>query len=116
MLQQRNRLRRSADLQRVRQAGKALRHPLMVLLLLANDQPVNRFAVVASRRIGNAVIRNRAKRLIRESIRLTIPQTKPGWDCVLIAREPINQAAFCDVQTAVQRLLQRASLIIENKS
>jgi ribonuclease P protein component len=111
MLQPNNRLRRTADLKRVRQAGKALRHPLLVFIWLATDQPVNRFAIVASRRIGNAVTRNRVKRLIRESVRLSLPNVRSGCDCVFIAREPIIRATYREIETAVYQLLYRANLV-----
>lgn len=111
MLQSHYRLRRSSDLDRVRQEGDTWRHPLIVYLACENEQDTSRFAFVASRRVGNAVQRNRARRLMREAIRQHLDDIQSGWDCILIARPPILQADFAEVETAVLQLLGRAKLL-----
>lgn len=111
MLQSTHRLRRPADVARVRQHGKSRRHPLLIFLVLPNELNVSRFAFVASRRVGKAVQRNRAKRLLREAVRLQLNSIAPGWDCVLIARPSLAKAHFVDVETAVRQCLKRAKLL-----
>lgn len=111
MLQKRFRLRHSADLQHVRQLGQSWRHPLVVLLVQGNDKPVSRFAFVAGKRTGNAVTRNRVKRLLREAIRQQLTEVEAGWDCMLIARNPSAGASYMEVETAVTQLLTRANLL-----
>lgn len=114
MLQSSHRLRRPADIKQVRQAGNSWRHPLVILLARSNSLDVSRFAFVASRHVGKAVKRNRAKRLLRESVRVHLPEIQPGWDLVLIARPLLPQAAYGEVETAVTQLLQRAKLLVEH--
>lgn len=111
MLQKPYRLRRSVDVKRVRQQGKGWRHPLAILLVTKNDQDVSRFAFTASRGVGKAVMRNRAKRLLREAFRLHLGEVASGWDCVFVARAATAQASFADVETAVLQLLARANLL-----
>lgn len=60
--------------------------------------------------MGGAVQRNRAKRILRESMRALFPTIPAGWDLILIARAPLLQAHFQDVKAAVQELLRRAGL------
>ena len=115
MLQSHHRLRRSADLERVRQEGGTWRHPLIVYLACKNEQDASRFAFVASRRVGNAVQRNRARRLMREAVRKHLDDIQPGWDCILIARQSILQTNFVEVETAVLQLLNRAKLLKVSK-
>lgn len=115
MLQPRHRLRHSADVQRVRRQGRSWRHSLVVFLLMPNDRPVSRFAFIASRRIGNAVARNRVKRLMREAVRVNLAHVLPGWDGVFIARSPLAQADFADVEVAVRQLLRRAGVWLESE-
>jgi len=71
---------------------------------------VTQVGVSASRSMGGAVQRNRAKRLLRESMRAIVPSIPAGWDIILIARAPLLQAHFLDIKTAVQGLLRRAGL------
>jgi ribonuclease P protein component len=53
----------------------------------ADDTPLIRVGFTATRKVGGAVVRNRAKRRMREAARLLLPQlAKPGFDYVLIAR------------------------------
>jgi ribonuclease P protein component len=105
------RLASSADFKRVRRYGKSFAHPLVVLIALPNDLELTRFAVAAGRSVGNAVDRNRAKRLIRAALHPLIPSIKPGWDIVCIARRPLPGVKCQDVQSALTGLLQRAHLI-----
>lgn len=112
MLQYKYRLRRSSDLERVRREGDVWRHPFIVFLACKNEQlDESRFAFVASRRVGNAVQRNRIRRLMREAIRQHLDDIHPEWDCILIARPQILQANFAEVETAVLQLLRRAKLL-----
>jgi ribonuclease P protein component len=114
MLPQEFRLRRSDDLKRVRQHGRSRRHPLLILVINSNKMQTSRFAFVASRRVGTAVTRNRVKRLMRESVRLSLDQIESGWDCLIIARPSIAKASFDEVQSALSQLLSRANLLCDS--
>ena len=64
-------LRRSADFQKVYRQGKRYDGVLMTAFVLPNKLSHNRFGITASRKaVGNAVDRNRARRLLRETFRL----------------------------------------------
>jgi ribonuclease P protein component len=110
-VQRRFRLKRSSDFQRVRRFGRAYTHPLAVLIALPGDQEHSRFAVSAGRSVGSAVERNRAKRLLRESLRSLHREILPGWDIVILARQPMRSASFHETAQAVQTLLTRAGLL-----
>ncbi len=116
MLPKRYRLQRSSDLQRVRQRGQSWRHPLAILLVTTNDLEVSRFAFAAGRSVGGAVVRNRAKRLLREAVRLNLAKINPGFDCLLIGRQAMVGASYGQVETAVLGLLNRAELSTETTS
>lgn len=112
MLPQRMRLRQATDIALIRKEGQSWRHPLLILLARQNNIEVSRFGMIASRRIGNAVVRNRAKRLLRESVRADLDLIKPGWDCLLIARRAMTTVGFAEVQTAVHHLMEQANLLV----
>ena len=95
----------------MRREGRSWAHPLLVLCALPNDLEHNRFGFSVSHWVGKAVIRNRAKRLMREAIRLRQGEIKEGWDLVFIARNPIREASFKQMDQAVEQLLRRAGLL-----
>lgn len=113
-MKRRFRLTRTADFKRVRRLGKSYAHPLIVLITLPNELEQPRIAVAAGRRVGNAVLRNRAKRLIRAAVSHLITSITPGWDILIIARKPIVEATFQDTEQAVSNLLHRSHLINKN--
>ena len=83
-------LRSSRDFQRVYEGGKRYDGRVMVAFLHPNDLPHHRFGITASRKvIGNAVERNRAKRLLRETFRLSgveLESLQIKYDWVLNAK------------------------------
>jgi ribonuclease P protein component len=113
-VQRKFRLTNSNDIQRVRGLGKSFSHPLVVLVVLPNDMTLSRIGVIASRAVGGAVQRNRAKRRLREAIQPLLASIEPGWDLILIARQSVGQARFEKIQSALAALLQRASLLNGN--
>jgi len=110
MLQKPHRLRESTKFTEIRRKGKSSAHPLAVLITLPNGKPVTRFGFSVSRRIGRAVKRNRVKRLLREAVRLRILDIEPGFDVVVIARNPIRDASFTAVEEAMEHLLRHSGL------
>lgn len=113
-MQRQFRLTRSDDFKRVRRSGKSYAHPLVVLIAQASEAHHLRVGVAAGTTVGNAVHRNRAKRLLREAMRPMLPRLAPGWDLVLIARPPIVAASLEQVGSALASVLGRAGLISSN--
>jgi ribonuclease P protein component len=117
------RLTRSTDLKRVRNNGKSYAHPLVVLIALrstedrlrevshSGEAPRSGVGVIAGRSVGGAVQRNRTKRLLREAMRALLPVLRPGWDLILIARQPLLKATFQQAQAALSQLMRRADLL-----
>ena len=108
------RLTRSSDIERVRRLGRSYPHPLVVLIAAPNQLDQVRVGVAAGRSVGTAVIRNRAKRLLREAARPLIPHLKPGWLILLLARNPLAEASFSETSTALRTLLRQAHLFNDN--
>lgn len=104
-------LRRGAEFQTVWDEGKSWSHPLVVLRARANGMDKTRFGFVAGKKVGIAVRRNRAKRLLREAVRKRLASIVRGWDLVLIARSGAEQAEFKNVDDAVEHVLKRAHLL-----
>jgi ribonuclease P protein component len=83
----------------------------MVLNAARNSESQTRCGFITSKKVGNAVHRNRARRLLREAVRLRLPNIMPGWDLVWIARASISQAPFRDVLSEVDNLLKRSRVL-----
>ncbi len=105
------RLTRSTDFERVRQQGKSFPHPLVVLVAVPNQLGQVRVGIAAGRSVGGAVVRNRAKRLLRAGIDPMIPNLNPGWDLILLARRPLVDAGFWKTRDAIEAVLLKARLI-----
>ncbi len=105
------RLRNDQDFQRVWESGPAWAHPLVVLRAKPNQLPYTRCGFVTGKKIDGAVARNRAKRRMREAVRAQFEQIAPGYDLIWIARDKLNDAAFAEIQEAVEQLLRRAGLM-----
>ncbi len=110
-MQRCHRLRHRVDIEAVRRQGHVARHRLARLQWQANGLAVSRFGFSASRQVGKAVARNRSRRLLREAVRLHLPEIQTGWDCLLMARTETPQATFGEAESAVLSLLKQARLL-----
>lgn len=109
-MKQEFRLRRSTDFKRVRHLGKSFPHPLLVLVAAPNQLEQVRIAVSAGRSVGGAVVRNRAKRLLRAGLDRLLPGLRPGWDLIFLARRPLPEAGFEKTCLALETVLRKACL------
>ena len=89
------RLRARAEFVLVQQGGRRVSGRYMTLIGLPNSLGSDRFGIVASRRVGGAVVRNRAKRRLREIFRREQPEGRGrSLDVVAIARRELVEAPF----------------------
>lgn len=107
------RLTRSSDFERVKRQGKSFAHPLVVLIVDRNPNDETKIGISAGKSVGNAVVRNRAKRRMRASLSEMLRRIQPGWDLVFLARKPISEASFAELIAAEKQLLKRAGLYRE---
>lgn len=95
----RRRVRKRAEFERIQRDGERVNTRRFVLILsrqLEGTHP-SRLGVTASRRVGNAVVRNRAKRVVREAFRATTDLFRDGVDLVVIVRAPLGDARLGEV-------------------
>lgn len=121
MLPPQARLRRTADIGRVRQEGQRWPHPLVVLFVDTQSSEVaspSRFAFAVGRHIGRATRRNRVKRRLREIVRRCATrdapeaQIAPGYDCLFVARSGAATANYAELEGAVLQLLTRSGVLM----
>lgn len=110
MLKQQNRLRNTRRIREVRRSGSSESNRWLVVSSLPGEETESRFAFSVSRRIGNAVTRNRIKRLMREAVRRNLPHMSDPCDVILIARTAARSASYAEIERAVTDLLHRARI------
>jgi ribonuclease P protein component len=111
------RIKHGRDFARLREAGGRLACGCLVANWLALPAgSTSRLGIVASGKIGGAVIRNRARRLLRESFRLHQNDLAGPVDLVLVARPSIAGKDFAFVERDYLTALRRAGLLATNQA
>ena len=103
-------LKKRACFLRVYELGIAKADNYLVVKSATNGLVFSRYGFSVTKNIGNAVVRNRVRRVLREIIRVL--QIKPGWDIVFIARPDIINTDYHQLRHSMVRLLSRADLLL----
>jgi ribonuclease P protein component len=106
-LRPRERLRTGGDYRRVLRRGFRVDGPLLTLVACDNDLGYDRLGLAASRKLGGAVARNRAKRLLREAFRRHKRQAPRGADVVALPRPSLLERTQAEVDREFADLLRR---------
>jgi len=106
------RLRSRVEFIAVQQHGRRVGSKYLTVLGQPNSLGRDRLGLIASRRVGGAIVRNRIKRRLREVFRqqepdLALERHLHGWDIVVIARREAAAASFPAVQTDLITALSR---------
>jgi ribonuclease P protein component len=87
--------------------GRKFQDPYFIVLVLPGESECSRLGITASKRVGNAVVRNRVKRLIREWFRLNKSGSCGCWDVNVIAKKSASGLASHQVSMALGRLFDK---------
>lgn len=102
---------------KVYKRGKSFVHSTLVLYYLKNNSGQFRLGITTSKKIGNAVQRNRARRIIREAFRLLLEENelslgeKQGYDIVIVARSKTARVKMEVVKQVLKRQLSQAKIL-----
>ena len=111
-MQRERRLRKSDDFALARRLGRSRADRRLVLICRANGTGTTRFGFSVSKRLGNAVVRNRIKRRLKSAAKDAPAQE--GWDLVVIARQGARTADYWALKRSLDRLLRRSGVLESN--
>jgi ribonuclease P protein component len=100
------RIRRRSEYQQVYDRGLKIHGRLFTLFALSTDLPRGRLGIAATRKLGSAVQRNRAKRLIREVFRRNKPVG--GFDIVVVPKRNLLDANLTALESEFRQILSRS--------
>ena len=105
-------LRYKKDFDRLYKKGKSSGDRFVVVFFVASsDRPYTRRAFLASKKVGNAVVRNRARRLMKEGFRKLKDEIRPGHDVLFIARHSIVSCGCGEVEASMRSALSKGGLL-----
>lgn len=101
------------EFRRLYTRGKSAVTPFLVAYAMKNRSGKSRLGLTTGKKVGNAVCRNRARRLMKEAYRLLEPKIKSGFDVVLVARVKTVHADEKKVEQALCSALFELGLLEE---
>lgn len=111
MLKKEYRMKNKASFRCVFTKGKSYSSKHIIIYILKGNSP--KIGFIASKKIGNAVKRNRAKRIMREAVRLNLFRVKKSCRMVFIARAEINESSMQEVVKSVLYIWRKAGIYDE---
>jgi len=108
-------LRENYMFQSLYRKGKSTVTPLVAVYVRRNRLGANRLGITTSKKIGGAVQRNRARRIIKEAYRLTEPGLIKGYDIVIVARKKAVYSKMWDVKKSLGRVFSDWALLSKNR-
>ena len=100
-------IKKSKEFSSVYKSGKSVADKYFVLYYRRNKLDYSRIGYSVSKKVGNAVVRNRIKRLLKETYRLNFDDFKIGYDFVFIARVRAKDIEYIEVEKSMKKLFGR---------
>jgi len=100
-------LRSPRDFSVLQSQGRGRTHPLVAVRVRRNGLDQDRFGISTGKRVGDAVVRNRVRRRLREILRAWDHSGTVRWDILIVARPGSAGASFGELQAALLKLLSQ---------
>jgi len=114
MLPKSARLKKKKDIEKVLKTGRKFKEDFLILAISKNSFGKIRFGCIVSQAVSKkATIRNKLKRRLRELIQVKLNKMQKGIDGIIIALPGLETKDFWEIETAVNRLFQKAQILIQ---
>lgn len=105
------RIRKNVEFKKVYKHGKNYWNRNLILYVKKNDKKVTRVGYTITKKIGNAVTRNRLRRMMKEVYRLNFHNIKEGYDLVFIAKKKLVGISYKELESSMIHIMSLAKLL-----
>lgn len=110
-MDKRYRLRNNREFKKVYSNGKNFWNRNLILYKRKNEFEETRLGITITKKFGNAVTRNRARRRLSEIYRLKLHRIKDGYDIVIIPKKNVIDLSYDELKSALEHILKISRLL-----
>ena len=105
-------IKKDYEFRRIYKHGKSFANRYLVVYTFKNRTDISRIGISVSKKVGNAVTRNRIRRMIKETYRLNVDENiKKGYDIVFISRVAAKDADYKTIEKAMNGVVRKAGIL-----
>jgi len=108
-------LKLNGDFRRLYNRGKAVTNPALVMYYSKNRAGICRIGITTGKKIGNAVERNRSRRIIREAFRSVVKEIDGGFDIVFVARSKTKYQKSTYIEKIMRDMMSQENMLFNKK-
>jgi len=105
-------LSKTSELKRVFSEGRRIEGKNLIIFILKNNYGFNRLGIIVKKETGNAVVRNKIKRRLKEANRLLNKKLLPGYDIILLAKNNIRESSYFEICYNLESLFCKGKLFL----
>jgi ribonuclease P protein component len=112
MLPKKHRLTKKDNFDAIHRKGRFFGERFIAIKSLKNNLSYSRFGFLVGLKVSKkAVVRNKIKRRIRESVKLKLDKIKPGFDIVVLTKPEITEKDYSEIKKAINSVLEKGNLL-----
>lgn len=110
-MERKYRLRKNLEFKKVYSGGKNFWNRNLTLYIKKNGLEESRFGITITKKVGNAVVRNKIRRRIKEIYRLNFYRIKDGYDLIFIPKKNVLEISYDELESAVIHILRISRML-----